>query len=628
MRVASAQGPIPGVVAVTLSSQLAKSMLPWLAACTLFMGLAVPVVLHAQETPQATPIVERVSNQERLRRLYAEGKYQEVILLADEVLQGDSMNPSAIFYKDRSEKRIASGDLAPPSSPGTGGIINEGAPIAPISDTTVAPVPLAPRQRGYSPGLGSLISAQMLIMIGISLGVILLILAMLLLWRSRRSAAAVPLAGANSMSKAAGPMGGIALANPKMAPLPGLSAGSGRMPAFSGLIGDMPTARSGSLSAPLPDMPTNAMGDSNTSGGRLSPDPVTSADPKTRPNSIADQTSVNIGSLDQTTNRSNQLPPLPAAAAVAIEGMALNIRKEKEASDLGIDYSETDSPMVQSQAADIRETNQPLNMTPATAFPQITSPATSAAPARSPYEMDTFATPLALPPAAPAQTPRSIDPRTGFDIAMPATGQFPSAPVRSTQPAPDATSADALSFNSAMFGAPPAPTKMPDPGATNDPLAASFNSLMFGGDQTKAVPGIPKPSAAQNSDDLTANSFNKEFNNVMFGSGSDETRAPGGKLPVPAALDPFAAPPAPPTAASLGADTLAFAPAGITALPAADASVPKASMFDRQRDAGREAFDKGDFAKAVQCLSVAASLKPGDKEVRDMLEEARKRRRA
>lgn len=53
----------------------------------------------------------------------------------------------------------------------------------------------------------------------------------------------------------------------------------------------------------------------------------------------------------------------------------------------------------------------------------------------------------------------------------------------------------------------------------------------------------------------------------------------------------------------------------------------KVSMFDRQRDAGKEAMDAGDYAKAVQCLSVAASLKPTDKDVRALLEEARRLRR-
>lgn len=40
------------------------------------------------------------------------------------------------------------------------------------------------------------------------------------------------------------------------------------------------------------------------------------------------------------------------------------------------------------------------------------------------------------------------------------------------------------------------------------------------------------------------------------------------------------------------------------------------------------ALASGDLAKAVHCLSIAASLKPTDKEVRELLEDARAKKAA
>jgi hypothetical protein len=278
-------------------------------------------------------------------------------------------------------------------------------------------------------------------------------------------------------------------------------------------------------------------------------------------------------------------------------------------------------------------------------------PAASAKPAPLPLDLsaplagETLDAPPALAP------PPAIDANAlTFNSLMFTGGESaPSAPPPAPA-APAPQDADALTFNSLMFGgglAPAAPSAPPaaPAAAESKPQEGdlTFNSLMFGGPTAPAVPNAPAPAAASApaGDDLTLNSFNQQFSNVMFGSDADKTAVPGAATAKPAAA--AAAASAEPTRKLTSvspAPTPAPAPTAESAdsgdrtmqLPAMDtkpsaAPAKAGSMFERQRDAGRKAMEEQDFAKAVQCFSVAASLKPADKEIRELLEEARRLRR-
>ncbi|MCC5874922.1 MAG: hypothetical protein JJU11_01760 [Candidatus Sumerlaeia bacterium] len=165
-----------------------------------------------------------------------------------------------------------------------------------------------------------------------------------------------------------------------------------------------------------------------------------------------------------------------------------------------------------------------------------------------------------------------------------------------------------------VFAGSPPPTDGP---SDDDDGEKTFNSLMFGsGDETK----LDSPQAADEDDD-----GDQTFNSLMFGAGDETNISP-----------PPAGPPKAPRTAGEQDDKESTKP-----LPGMEPSkeAPKeekapaaaggrGNLFERQRQAGIEAMEAGDFGKAVQCLSVAASLKPGDKEVREFLDEARKKRRS
>ncbi len=133
----------------------------------------------------------------------------------------------------------------------------------------------------------------------------------------------------------------------------------------------------------------------------------------------------------------------------------------------------------------------------------------------------------------------------------------------------------------------------------------TYHSLMFGEEEEKK-----KEKPETDKEELSKSQSDDQFANMMFGSGADETvKAEPGETKPPPDDDPDRTKLTPPSEGEAKSEQ-------------------KTSMFDRQRQTGKEALESGDYARAVQCLSVAASLRPGDQEVRELLDEARKKRRA
>ncbi|HMX63754.1 MAG TPA: hypothetical protein PKD58_11870, partial [Candidatus Sumerlaeota bacterium] len=243
--------------------------------------------------------------------------------------------------------------------------------------------------------------------------------------------------------------------------------------------------------------------------------------------------------------------------------------------------------------------------------------------------------PASVPPKAPAPLkPKAPQPPVvPIDIAgMAAPEQDAPRPVSGERPSPPA----AMDFAPASLFE----TKPAEQTASGNPNALSYNSLMFGNDATQD--NISRDAPASSTDDLTLNTFNKEYSNLMFGSVADETKMPPGMAAEEA--------PKQATAPAKVPDQIVIHDQPVTSLeatavltPAATSGkpgegdqtaivnppgAPKISMFDRQRAAGMAALASGDFAKAVHCLSIAASLKPTDKEVRELLEDARAKKAA
>ncbi|MBI5154457.1 hypothetical protein HZA57_04395 [Candidatus Poribacteria bacterium] len=202
------------------------------------------------------------------------------------------------------------------------------------------------------------------------------------------------------------------------------------------------------------------------------------------------------------------------------------------------------------------------------------------------------------------------------------------------------------SFDSLMFdqeaetrmpGAEPT-AKAPDQTSAEDPNALSYNSLMFNAaDETKmGSTSAPKKSPKDN-DDMTNTSFSNEYQNLMFGQGSEETKGVGtpekapdfleGSISLDGGLDLAAG-------EGIGDQTLPLAPAPSAAdeqevtikLEPGEANRTPDEMFLHQKTAGLKALGQGDYVRAVQCLSLAATLNPGDAEVGSKLREARKLR--
>jgi hypothetical protein len=238
----------------------------------------------------------------------------------------------------------------------------------------------------------------------------------------------------------------------------------------------------------------------------------------------------------------------------------------------------------------------------------------------------------------------------------------PSGSISLGEPPPSrqapAEDPDALTFNSLMFAGDqtqaPAPPKPPAP--AEDPDALTFNSLMFAGDQTAMggtgnQPAAPPPpaedpnalsfnslmfsppeetKAAGSGDTLSQSKFNDEYNNVMFGGGAEETRAAGSGEGISLDFSDSI-----PLSGGLGSGASEDVTVGFgqsesetVRLEGTQSSSGADKLFQKQKANGIAALAAKDYERAIQCLTVAAGLKPGDPDVTANLEKAKKLRDA
>lgn len=694
----------------------------------LLLGLLVVVgpVVHAQQVENLSEQEELVLKrdvlkmQELVRLLYSQGRYQEAIEESEELLRLAPNNSTALLIRENAQRRIAAGETDPPTASGAGQISEESrratqeaiaalatpaptpAPVVESTATTEAPQAPVPSDNTMTTGrrlFGMpiwMLAAIVLVVLVIVAGVILLVL------RNRGAK------GASAAPAAAGGLTGYGISD-----LPTLSTTqsgvTGAMvqptqPGYFGAITDAPAATAPTRAYSAPSVPLP----SPSHDAHTNIDPMTAVEPQ-------DQ----IAAAPQPSRSAQSIPPpeppkQPAdEAPIHDDDADLKLSGDIYIGDvapattdnqLGIDYSDTDSPAAQSQGADIRQTHHDqFKSTPAGGIkisdevtsvfsstpssPTVKQPAAPAAPPAAPKSRTSTDSALGattdnqpympgidkpLPANKPAgAAPPAVTPDPGsvisLDISQPLPPAKPAAlpplplppqpPPRPEPQTPPPAAAPAIPDIPFV----PAPSPAPRPGEDTIPGGQTFNTLMFGSDVTaNRAPANAEPApGAQGGEDLTVNSFNQQFSNLMFGAGNEQTRL-GGQ----------AAAPPPPSSSSmevtafLGAAKPANDPSGsghsvgssptvlppdsddletVVAAPASPqektvsigaggggdkpAAGGKVSMFDRQRDAGKEAMDAGDYAKAVQCLSVAASLKPTDKDVRALLEEARRLRR-
>jgi hypothetical protein len=662
-----------------------------------FLFFVTAVSLALLVTPASTQIVEVMSQQEELtirretllreegiRLLYSEGKYYEVIREAEELIAMDENNSTALLLKDRSEQRIASSNTEAPRSNRVSTDLTEQEKIEiqrakdehrdigssnelpsdsngeeAQPESTPEPPPVVPvYPPSSSGGLSPIVYVGAIVVVII--GLIILIFVVLRLMKSRKEAQAYSVPAPTNA----------------MAPLP--RAVSPARSAMSGLgINDVPTMSESLEEFDAQGQKTEAQESTAVHDMVTRPDQVAASqkaarDPET---GLSDE---DMGLMDEDTGLAMDpgtgFPDEDTGLADIGTGLSLDPGtgfadpstglvfdgpEEDEVSSLGIDYSSTDEEVYsESQGLDVQKTK-----------------GDALAPSHDETEVE-------------ADEGSTVDISLSFGASTP---QYSSTEETKTSlPEDDEVEADAPS--SLDIGLPMGPEE-DQQGASEEDL--TYNSLMFGGGDAT---GSQENSREESDEELTQNSFNKEYSNLMFGDGAADTQ-----MPIPQNQDPDAEMHDPST--SFGDDDTAIGDAStalgdkdtslgdpstalgdkdtslgdsstalgdpdtsmgdpstglgdpdtsmgdpstsfgdedtkvsskkaeqdlektLTITKPAQGSAPKMGMFEKQREAGRLALDEENYGKAVQALSVAASLKPADKEVRAMLDEARKKRR-
>lgn len=547
-----------------------------LLRCILLLILLVPVSARGQEvtdTGSREDLAQKreiLRLQESIRFLFSQGKYEDALRECDALFKIDPNNPTAVVIKDRTERRLAQGELAPPSAsvpsptstPGgetppdfaTGTTGSQESPTVSVAAPESFPEP-EPLRRSAPPARDW---KKIALMGGGGLLALILIVVVVVRMRSRRSpapATKVPMVTAAAMGT-----------GPTLA-------------AF----------------APDPSQPPTQPG---------------FFDFDERPDQMA--TRHDDGSLDEKTNVE---PPWAGEKTAQLPVSAIRAAAEEE------ELAASELPTVPSSPPLIEErvTQENLEVASVPAVPvgfsePLVAKGSSSGMARAPRAFSAEeGEPRSAPEPIRHAAPKPL-PQPPIDIAamLPPIEE----PLLERKLVKEGAPASLDDPSGSLFGL--------DQTASKDPQAQSFNSLMFGSDSTHG-------EEPKGTDDLTMNSFNKEFSSVMLGAGAEETKsgANAGRdedehadpNEATLALSP-SRPPAAPQADTSNEETL------VIPAPQPAAGSSKASMFERQRDAGKEALHAEDYPRAVHCLSIAASLKPSDKEVRELLEEARRKRQA
>ncbi len=532
--------------------------------------------------------------QDEIRNLFSEGRFETAIDKAEELLILNPGDATATLLRERAQRYLASG-MAPPTPVAPAQILPTPTPIptaepaavagaeAPVSGTDQPSEAHTPAASSTSSEGGMM--GMILKVVGALVGVALI--AFLVLWLKSRK-----------------------LSLPKVAPVRSLAAGN--LAASASPLGMM-----GGLSSAAPVTQPGYFMD-------VEPDPATL---QTQQATVYDE-NTNVEAMG-AKDKSQRIPMMNEQDRLAMADLPTapgNIGSS--GGDVVVDGIDG----IEDEGETIALPKAPAPAAPDISGLRLDAPrAKSEPPAPKPVAPDPVTIPEMAPrPAPPAPKP---PPKPPMDIAA----MLP--PLEDENPPTPAAASAGLDL------APPSLFAPADQTASVDPAALSFNSLMFG---TESTQDKAPAAAAASSEDLTLNSFNQEFSSVMFGTGTEETNMPSvtGAPAAPAAANAPAAEEsqaktvvvAPITQKAVehdGGETISLAPASDardlaeaeTIAPVAAAPSTKVTMFERQRDAGKAAYDAGDFAKAVHCLSIAASLKPSDKDIRALLDDARQKRR-
>lgn len=575
-------------------------------ALLLTLVLITPAHLSAQpqsdDASQQTDLSRRrrvLLLQERLRLLYSQGQYEEVVDEARTLLQIDPGDKTAYLLKDLAEQRLAAGDTEPPSQPGNisslpPGITLEDTGYQEILDRapTPAPRPTDAAAPGTEPGEQAAAETD---------GPKKVDLMTALYGESRGQERAKPFNMVLFFSTLAGLIAVITLAGGGIVWMRAKDLAPAETAATAASVGrampleDMPTAQHGSQAAQS-EMPTQP-------GQYEEQEPM--HDMVTRPDIAASSPEEEEEEEQQpepalNTEQMDALASETIDAPIQIDKAPQEPREEKEGvGSMGIDYSGTDDALFsQSQALDVTATqSSPFDEAPEERVDDG-QPDTSDSVQLDLEEFESQS--KQQEPEQQATTGDAFAP----DIAPPATEPASGIALGQEEEKEQPASSEETAFDDDVLDiAPPAGA----PGSAGQ--EKSYNSLMFGmeDEQQPATQDEKEPV-----EELTTGSFNEQFSDVMFGAGAEETRIPGEKEEKEEDADEMD-------------QTVRIEP---PASGGEASGTPKPSMFERQRDAGKQALDAKDYARAVQCLSVAASLKPGDKDVRTLLEEARQKRRS
>ncbi|MCB2154458.1 hypothetical protein KQI84_06200 [bacterium] len=611
----------------------------WLLLAALLFSSLLPSLVHAQqalgEQDRFARAREIDATKEQIRRLFAEGRYEDVIKFSDQLLTLDPDNPQAVFWKDLAERKLLSSDQ--PSS-----IFGDG-PSEVVPEPTQAPMKTAqqllnearmaggntlqtPAQQAESRPRSTYRSKSTLpmgVIIGLIVGVIVLLAIAIIAWvmfrNSRRR-----LQTALEQVRRTRNLDGDAT------------------------VHDAPTG--------LADQPTHvtAGGDVETS---ITQHGVGQPDEPTVSEQTDIMSSLSVGPDEESVFEAGGGVGFPDVPTLHDE---FDPEEEQPVEEQPVEEPTVDLASGDSQVGDVEEVKGDTfaSVSASDEDDSISLGGESEAPAEEEAED---------PNAMSYNSLMFTEDETVMPGATPAAKQ--------EQPEPDAEDTSSLSYNSLMFAddetklpqAPPPEkseaeagpedtsslsynslmfaedeTKMPtadqptqhhDAGG-EDPNAMSYNSLMFPGDETQ-MPGAEQ-SQAKEADDLSKSSFDKEYQNVMFGEGSEETKnlekGGGGvdealfdtiKIDGDIKLDDVS------LDETLAQDGGSISGEEVTMqLPGTGGDSDPAKMFVTQKNAGKQALEKGNFSRAVECLSVAASLRPDDKEVTQMLDEAKRRRNA
>ncbi len=662
-----------------LAASLTKACVIALTAIAFAMLAPVGHSLYAQGGTSGTDydVARQIDETiERIRILHSQGNYELAYEAVEELLRLSPEHPIGLFYRDRIEYRLGSGDVSPPAAsleaPGLPGRTQ----VTPEQIAFPEPVPLEPRRSRASSRFDGLMTEENLRYGAMALGALLLLTILFILWSRRRSSSqTLPQSGSTSMA---------------------------------GMIGDMPTQAGTATGWNISDQPTMAQGgisDQKTKNDSPVADQKTVQDqPPTIPDSDDDI------ALEKT--QAHGAPPPLTRSKKEEEKPAPPPKKQEPAKEFNPDESSLQLSGVYDDSDEAAESQVPsVEQTLDETFEQT-------AVDEFLFEEDSV---VSAPDPEPAEefTELNLDP-TSIDSSPSVRKEEPAPSSRNEDTSPDSSSLAPIDISQPVGFAPESkkeepPTKEEKP--TEEPVAGdlSFNSLMFGsgGEETnakepespKSKPEPPKeekpaePAAKQpepeekKPDDLTLTSFNEQYSNLMFGQGAEETSPGEKKSPYAyetntneektqviksgqknedfeATLGPLdrqnvenqeeneATLPLPnpeKIAESHGSqgisqeetmminnkmkspydhseDTRAIPPIQKTTAQAAkeaesSARERQSSLFDRQLEAGKQAFEEENYAKAVQCLSVAASLNPRDPEVKELLDQARKKRR-